>query len=71
MIKVKKIIIRNSSIMLKDIENLELLREALANVFEVGISSITTTYEELEGILIENDSCVKSLMKIKEEVVDN
>lgn len=52
-------------------ENLELLREALANVFEVGISDITTTYEELEGILIENDSCMKSLMKIKEEVVDN
>lgn len=57
--------------MLKDMENLELLREALANVFEVGISDITTTYEELEGILIENDSCMKSLMKIKEEVVDN
>ena len=71
MLKVKNIIIRNSSIMLIDTESLGVLRNAIADIFGVGISGVSFIHEELNGTLDENDPCLKSLLKLKDEVADN
>lgn len=66
MIRVKKVILRNTSILLKDEKSLEDLRVELGILLDIDASQITFTYDELAGTLEEDDPCLKQIKKLKE-----
>jgi|GEM_PF-4416592 hypothetical protein len=70
MIRVKKVILRNTSIMLKDEKNLEEFRGQLAELLDVDLTQVTFTHDELAGYLEEDDPCLKTIKKLKEAPVN-
>lgn len=71
MLKIKNIAIRNSSVMLKDENSLELLRGALAKLFDIDRSQITMTHQELNGRLNENDPCLYTMLNLSKQLSDD
>ena len=67
MIRVKKTIIRNTAIMLKDENSLENFRGLLAELLDVERTQITFIHEELNGYLEEDDPCLNLIKRLKEE----
>lgn len=67
MIRVKKIIVRNSSILLKDEKSLSEFRNSIGELLDVSPILITFTTDELDGTLNEDDSSLKILRKMKED----
>lgn len=65
MIRVKNIIIRSASIMLKDQKSLIELRGLVAELLDVDQAQVTFTHDELNGILEEDDPCLNLIKKLK------
>ena len=66
MIRVKRVILRNTSVMLKDEKGLEEFRGLLAELLDIDTTQITFTHDELNGHLDEDDPCLKTIKKLNQ-----
>jgi len=66
MIRVKKVIIRSTSIMLKDEKSLEELRGQFAKLIDVDNPQVSFVYDELNGTLEEDDPCLKTIKTLNQ-----
>lgn len=67
MVRIKRIIVNGSAIMLKDENRIPVLRGLLADLLDVTPVQITFTFDTLEGSLMKEDPIIESLQKLKDE----
>ena len=70
MIRVKRIAINGSTILLKDKSSMQELKQGLGSLFDVSPSQVTFTYDEIEGTLTKEDPIIQNLQKREKEQED-